>query len=63
MKRDIVNLEPGVEQPAPIAPVTEDQRYIGAPVPRGGIERIAIHAHPHVEVVERKLVECPGLTP
>ncbi len=40
MKRDIVNLEPGVEQPAPIAPVTEDQRYIGASVPRGGIERL-----------------------
>lgn len=40
MKRDITNLEPGVEQPTPIAPVTEDQRYIGAPVPRGGIERL-----------------------
>ncbi len=40
MKRDIVNLEPGVERPAPIAPVTEDQRYIGASVPRGGIERL-----------------------
>ena len=40
MKRDIVNLEPGVEQATPIAPVTEDQRYIGAPVPRGGIERL-----------------------
>lgn len=40
MKRDIVNLEPGVEQPVPIAPVTEDQRYIGAPVPRDGIARL-----------------------
>ena len=40
MKRDIVNLEPGTQQPGPIAPVTEDQRYIGASVPRGGIERL-----------------------
>lgn len=39
MKRDIVNLEPGVQTLTPIAPVTEDQRYIGASVPRGGIQR------------------------
>jgi aerobic carbon-monoxide dehydrogenase large subunit len=40
MKRDTVNLEPGVEQPAVLAPVTEDARYIGHSVPRGGIERL-----------------------
>jgi carbon-monoxide dehydrogenase large subunit len=40
MKRDTVNLEPRVDLTAPLAPVNDDQRYIGASVPRGGIERL-----------------------
>jgi len=40
MKRDIVDLEPAKEQTTPLAPVTEDPRYIGKSVPRGGIERL-----------------------
>ena len=37
MKRDTVNLEPGVDHSRPLTPVNDDQRYIGASVPRGGI--------------------------
>ena len=44
MKRDLVSLEPsltpGKDTTAPLAPVSEDQRYIGVSVPRGGIERL-----------------------
>jgi len=40
MKRETVNLEPGVDLNAPLAPVSDDQRYIGTSVPRGGIERL-----------------------
>ena len=40
MKRDTVNLEPGVDHSRPLTPVNDDQRYIGASVPRGGIERL-----------------------
>ena len=40
MKRDTVNLEPGVDHSKPLTPVIDDQRYIGASVPRGGIERL-----------------------
>ena len=52
MKRDTVNLEPGVEQPTPIAPVTEDQRYIGSPVPRGGIERLTQGRGQYIDDIE-----------
>lgn len=53
MKReDTVNLEPGVEQPTPIAPVTEDQRYIGASVPRGGIERLTQGLGQYIDDIE-----------
>jgi carbon-monoxide dehydrogenase large subunit len=52
MKRDTVNLEPGVQQPTPIAPVTEDQRYIGASVPRGGIERLTQGLGQYIDDIE-----------
>ncbi|WP_066268854.1 xanthine dehydrogenase family protein molybdopterin-binding subunit [Hydrogenophaga palleronii] len=52
MKRDIVNLEPGTEQPTPIAPVTEDQRYIGVPVPRSGIERLTQGLGQYIDDIE-----------
>ena len=52
MKRDIVNLEPGVEQPAVLAPVTEDARYIGHSVPRGGIERLTQGRGQYVDDIE-----------
>jgi carbon-monoxide dehydrogenase large subunit len=40
MKRDVVNLEPGKEAPASLSPVTPDQRYIGASVPRQRATRL-----------------------
>lgn len=40
MKRDIVNLEPGKGIPTSLNPVTEDQRYIGASVPRHRATRL-----------------------
>jgi carbon-monoxide dehydrogenase large subunit len=40
MKRDTVNLEPSVDHSKPLTPVNDDQRYIGASVPHGGIERL-----------------------
>lgn len=52
MKRDTVNLEPGVQQPAPLTPVTEDQRYIGAAVPRGGIERLTQGLGQYIDDIE-----------
>ncbi len=52
MKRDILNLEPGVEQPVPLFPVTEDPRYIGAAVPRGGIERLTQGLGQYVDDIE-----------
>jgi carbon-monoxide dehydrogenase large subunit len=52
MKRDVVNLEPGVDQPAPLAPVTEDARYIGTSVPRGGIERLTQGLGQYVDDLE-----------
>ena len=52
MKRDIVNLEPGVEQPVVLAPVTEDPRYIGHSVPRGGIERLTEGRGQYVDDIE-----------
>ncbi len=53
MKRDdIVNLEPGVDHPAPLTPVTEDARYIGVSVPRGGIERLTQGLGQYVDDLE-----------
>lgn len=52
MKRDIVNLEPGAEQPVVLAPVTEDPRYIGHSVPRGGIERLTEGRGQYVDDIE-----------
>jgi aerobic carbon-monoxide dehydrogenase large subunit len=52
MKRDIVNLEPSGDRPAPVAPVTEDQRYIGASVPRGGIERLTQGLGQYIDDIE-----------
>ena len=52
MKRDILNLEPGVEQPRPLTPVTEDPRYIGATVPRGGIERLTQGLGQYIDDIE-----------
>ena len=40
MKRDIVSLEPAEDAPVVLTPVTQDPRYIGRSVPRGGIERL-----------------------
>jgi len=52
MKRDVVNLEPGVESTPPIAPVTEDPRYIGARLPRHGIERLTQGQGQYVDDIE-----------
>lgn len=53
MKRDdIVNLEPGVETPVPLAPVTEDPRYIGAAVPRHGAARLTQGLGQYVDDIE-----------
>ncbi|WP_205710743.1 xanthine dehydrogenase family protein molybdopterin-binding subunit [Hydrogenophaga crocea] len=52
MKRDITNLEPGVQVPTTVAPVTEDQRYIGASVPRGGIERLTQGLGQYIDDIE-----------
>lgn len=52
MKRDIVDLEPAEEQPVVLAPVTEDPRYIGKAVPRGGIERLTQGLGMYVDDIE-----------
>lgn len=52
MKRDIVNLEPAVQRPKPLTPVNDDQRYIGASVPRGGIERLTQGLGQYVDDIE-----------
>jgi carbon-monoxide dehydrogenase large subunit len=52
MKRDIVSLEPTEGQPVVLAPVTEDQRYIGESVPRGGIERLTQGQGMYVDDIE-----------
>lgn len=52
MKRDLVNLEPAVEQVKPLTPVNTDQRYIGASVPRGGIERLTQGLGQYVDDIE-----------
>ncbi|MCJ7799144.1 MAG: xanthine dehydrogenase family protein molybdopterin-binding subunit, partial [Polaromonas sp.] len=52
MKRDTVNLDADVYQPTPLTPVTEDQRYIGAAVPRGGIERLTQGLGQYVDDIE-----------
>lgn len=52
MKRDIVDLEPTEEQPVVLAPVTEDPRYIGKAVPRGGIERLTQGLGMYVDDIE-----------
>ncbi len=52
MKRDLVNLEPAVQQPKPLTPVNPDQRYIGASVPRGGIERLTQGLGQYVDDIE-----------
>lgn len=52
MKRDIVNLEPAAEPPVVLTPVTEDPRYIGQAVPRGGIERLTQGLGMYVDDIE-----------
>lgn len=52
MKRDLVNLEPAVQHPKPLTPVNDDQRYIGASVPRGGIERLTQGLGQYVDDIE-----------
>lgn len=52
MKRDPVNLEPGVDTPAPLAPVTEDPRYIGVTVPRSGVMRLTQGLGQYVDDIE-----------
>ncbi|HXC39092.1 MAG TPA: xanthine dehydrogenase family protein molybdopterin-binding subunit, partial [Burkholderiales bacterium] len=52
MKRDIVSLEPATNEPAVLAPVTEDPRYIGQAVPRGGIERLTQGLGQYVDDIE-----------
>ncbi|MDP3322467.1 MAG: hypothetical protein Q8S71_02835, partial [Hydrogenophaga sp.] len=52
MKRDTVNLEPGVDLTRPLTPVNDDQRYIGASVPRGGIERLTQGLGQYVDDIE-----------
>ena len=52
MKVEILNLEPGVEKTAPLAPVTEDSRYIGVSVPRGGIERLTQGLGQYIDDIE-----------
>lgn len=52
MKRDTVNLEPGTDQPVVLAPVTEDPRYVGVSVPRGGIERLTQGLGQYVDDIE-----------
>jgi CO/xanthine dehydrogenase Mo-binding subunit len=52
MKRDIVSLEPAADEPVVLAPVTEDPRYIGKAVPRGGIERLTQGLGQYVDDIE-----------
>lgn len=52
MKRDPVNLEPGTEQPVPLAPVTDDPRYIGQAVPRSGAARLTQGQGQYVDDIE-----------
>lgn len=52
MKRDLVNLEPDVESPKTLTPVNPDQRYIGASVPRLGIERLTQGLGQYVDDIE-----------
>lgn len=52
MKRDLVNLEPDVQQVKPLTPVSPDQRYIGVSVPRGGIERLTQGLGQYVDDIE-----------
>ena len=52
MKRDIIGLEPATDEPVVLAPVTEDPRYIGQAVPRGGIERLTQGLGQYVDDIE-----------
>ncbi len=52
MKVEIFNLETGTEQTKPLAPVTEDSRYIGVSVPRGGIERLTQGLGQYIDDIE-----------
>jgi carbon-monoxide dehydrogenase large subunit len=52
MKRDIVNLEPGKGVPASLNPVTDDQRYIGASVPRHRATRLTQGQGVYVDDIE-----------
>jgi carbon-monoxide dehydrogenase large subunit len=52
MKRDAVNLEPGPDQAEVLTPVNTDQRYIGASVPRGGIERLTQGQGQYIDDIE-----------
>jgi aerobic carbon-monoxide dehydrogenase large subunit len=52
MKRDAVNLEPAAHPPTTLHPVNSDQRYIGASVPRGGIERLTQGQGQYIDDIE-----------
>lgn len=52
MKIEILNLEPGHTDTKPLSPVTEDPRYIGVSVPRGGIERLTQGRGQYIDDIE-----------
>lgn len=52
MKMEILDLETSETSIKPLSPVTEDPRYIGVSVPRGGIERLTQGRGQYIDDIE-----------